>query len=143
MNRSTGMLWVALLRIVLAGHPVHRGIEMRAGVLAAGDIVPVPGRPALVVAGDLLEREASWTGANCGGSWIVGVAGSSGTVRSTTRMPPPVMPVISWARVCDCEALAGVVMVRVSHYGRVWTSMILDISSISQYNTASMQAIQA
>ena len=36
---------------------MDRRVEMRAGVLAAADIVPVPGRPALVVAGDLLDPE--------------------------------------------------------------------------------------
>jgi hypothetical protein len=47
-----------VVRVVLAGHPVHRSIEVRAGMLAAGDIVPVPRRSALVIAGDLLEGEA-------------------------------------------------------------------------------------
>ena len=46
-----------VVRVVLAGHPVDRRIEVRAGVLAAGDVVPVPGRAARVVARDLLERE--------------------------------------------------------------------------------------
>ena len=32
---------------------------MRAGVLAAAEVVPVPGRAALVVAADLLQREAA------------------------------------------------------------------------------------
>src|SRR5215472_12771065 len=38
-------------------HPMDRSVEVGAGVLAARDVVPVPGWPALVVAGDLLERE--------------------------------------------------------------------------------------
>ncbi len=39
-------------------HPVVGGVEVRAGVLAGGDVVPVPGRAALVVMADLLEGEA-------------------------------------------------------------------------------------
>src|SRR5581483_1369335 len=46
-----------VVRIILAGHPMDRGIEMRAGMLTAGDVVPVPGRSALVVMRDLLEGE--------------------------------------------------------------------------------------
>src|SRR5262249_25989541 len=40
----------SIIRMVLAGNPVNRRIEVRAGVLAASDIVPVPGRTAGVVA---------------------------------------------------------------------------------------------
>jgi hypothetical protein len=42
---------------VPAGDPVDRGVEVRAGVLAGRDVVPVPGRPALVVPADLGQRE--------------------------------------------------------------------------------------
>jgi hypothetical protein len=45
------------VRQVLARNPVNRRIEMRAGVLAAGKIVPVPGWPALVVVRHLLDAE--------------------------------------------------------------------------------------
>ena len=41
----------------LAADPVTRGVEMRAGVLAGAEVVPVPRRPALVIAADLLELE--------------------------------------------------------------------------------------
>ena len=46
-----------VVRVVLAGDPVNGRIEMRAGVLAAGDVVPVPGGTARVVARDFLQRE--------------------------------------------------------------------------------------
>src|SRR6267143_1954961 len=42
---------------ILARDPVDRRVEMRAGVLAAGKIVPVPCRPALVVARHFLDAE--------------------------------------------------------------------------------------
>jgi hypothetical protein len=42
---------------VLAGHPVVRCVEVRAGVLAAAEVVPVPRRSALVVPADLLQLE--------------------------------------------------------------------------------------
>ena len=47
-----------VVRQVLAGHPMRGRVEMRAGMLAHRDVVPVPGRPLLVVAADqlLLER---------------------------------------------------------------------------------------
>src|SRR4051812_18822281 len=45
------------VRQVLARHPMHRRIEVRAGVLAAGKVVPIPGRPPLVVMRDLLDAE--------------------------------------------------------------------------------------
>src|SRR5512138_2862206 len=41
---------------------------------------------------EISSRANGLEGANCGGSWIVGVSGSSGTVRSTTRMPPLTIP---------------------------------------------------
>src|SRR6185295_3396238 len=41
---------------------------------------------------EISSIENGLDGANCGGSWIVGVNGSSGTVRSTTRMPPLTIP---------------------------------------------------
>jgi hypothetical protein len=44
---------------------------------------------------EISSSENGLDGAKIGGSWIVGVAGSSGTVRSTTRMPPPAMPAAS------------------------------------------------
>ena len=43
---------------VAAGDPVHRGVEVGAGVLAGVDVVPVPGRALLVVARQLRELEA-------------------------------------------------------------------------------------
>src|SRR6185312_13317118 len=46
-----------VVRQILAGHPVDRRIEVGAGVLAAGKVVPVPGRSALVVARDLFDAE--------------------------------------------------------------------------------------
>src|ERR1043165_1137062 len=46
-----------VVRQILARDPVHRRIEMRAGVLAAGKVVPVPGWPALVVMRHLLDAE--------------------------------------------------------------------------------------
>src|ERR1700722_12567172 len=46
-----------VVRIVLAGHPMNGRIEMRAGMLTARDVVPIPGGPALVVAGNLLQRK--------------------------------------------------------------------------------------
>src|SRR5262249_25711011 len=46
-----------IVGVVLAGDPVDRRIEMRTGMLAAGDVVPVPGGPTRVVARDLLQRE--------------------------------------------------------------------------------------
>ena len=46
-----------VVRQVLARDPVHRRVEVRAGVLAAGEVVPVPGRAALVVARHLLDAE--------------------------------------------------------------------------------------
>src|SRR5579875_2479313 len=42
---------------VASSDPVDRGVEVRAGVLARGDVVPVPGGPALVVAADLMQLE--------------------------------------------------------------------------------------
>ena len=47
---------------VRAGDPVHRRVEVRADVLAGGDVVPVPGGTALVVAADLVQREALGVG---------------------------------------------------------------------------------
>ena len=45
-----------VLRKVLARHPVHRCIEVRAGVLAHRDCVPVPAGALVVVARDLRHR---------------------------------------------------------------------------------------
>src|SRR5699024_4044264 len=42
---------------VLAGDPVVRGVEVGAGVLTGAEVVPVPGRAAVVVAADLLQVE--------------------------------------------------------------------------------------
>src|SRR5687767_5986451 len=52
-------------------------------------------------------------GAKIGGSWIVGVAGSSGTVRSTTRIPPLRMPAASSASVAELLAMTDFPVVRV------------------------------
>ncbi len=46
-----------VVRQVAPGDPVDRRVEMRAGVLAAGEVVPVPGRAALVVARHLVDAE--------------------------------------------------------------------------------------
>ena len=46
-----------VVRQVPAGDPMDRRVEMRAGVLAAGKVVPVPGGTARVVARDLLDAE--------------------------------------------------------------------------------------
>ena len=46
-----------IVRHVAAGNPVNRRIEMRPGMLAEAHIVPVPGRPAFVVARDFLHAE--------------------------------------------------------------------------------------
>ena len=42
---------------ILAGNPVDRRVEVRSGMLAETDVVPVPGRSALVVARHLLHPE--------------------------------------------------------------------------------------
>src|SRR6266508_5891146 len=51
---------------VLARDPVDRGVEVGAGVLPGGDVVPVPRRPALVVVADLLEAEGDGVGERLG-----------------------------------------------------------------------------
>jgi hypothetical protein len=51
---------------VLAGHPVDRRVEVGAGVLAGGDVVPVPGRAALVIAAELGQRERRRVGERLG-----------------------------------------------------------------------------
>jgi hypothetical protein len=43
---------------IFAGYPVHRRVEVRAGVLAEPQRVPVPARPLLVVAGNDVDRHA-------------------------------------------------------------------------------------
>ena len=45
MKSSTGIVSVALFGQVAAGDPVDRRVEMRAGMFAEGEIVPVPGGP--------------------------------------------------------------------------------------------------
>ena len=57
MKRSTEIVSVALLIEIFAGDPVNRRVEVRAGVFAAGKVVPVPRRATIVVFGDLLETE--------------------------------------------------------------------------------------
>ena len=90
------MVSSALPGQVLAGDPMHRCVEMRAGMLAEEMLLQAQAGPRVVVVGDLLQRNgADWP--NCGGSRMIGVAGSSGTVRSTTRMLPPTMPAMSCA----------------------------------------------
>ena len=42
-----------------AGDPVGGGVEVGANVLAAGEVVPVPPRPRLVVPGDSLDPEGA------------------------------------------------------------------------------------
>ncbi len=46
-----------VVRLVLARDPVRGRIEVRAGVFRAREVVPVPGRTALVVARDFLDPE--------------------------------------------------------------------------------------
>ncbi len=46
-----------VVRIILAGDPVNRRVKMGARMLAAGEVVPVPGRTARIIARDLLQRE--------------------------------------------------------------------------------------
>src|SRR5919108_2278627 len=46
-----------VVRQVLAGNPVDRRVEMRPGVLAETDVVPVPGRAALIVARHFFHAE--------------------------------------------------------------------------------------
>ena len=45
------------VRVVLSGHPVNRSVEVRTGVLAAGNVIPVPGRPARIVLGHFLDAK--------------------------------------------------------------------------------------
>ena len=42
---------------ILAGDPVHRRIEVGAGVLAEGERVPIPGRPFFIVVRNDVDRE--------------------------------------------------------------------------------------
>ena len=49
-----------------------------------------------------MRLENAFEGAKLGGSWMTGVAGSSGTVKSTTRTPPPASALTS----CDRTLLA-------------------------------------
>ena len=77
------------LGVILAREPVRRRVEMRPGVLAARDVAPVPGRAALVEVREISSmRNRDEEGANCGGSWMIGVAGRSVCARSTTRILP-------------------------------------------------------
>ena len=46
-----------ILGQILAGDPVDRRVEVRARVFAEGQDVPVPGRPTVIVARDLGERQ--------------------------------------------------------------------------------------
>jgi hypothetical protein len=46
------------VQAVLAGDPVNRRVEVGTDVLAGREGVPVPGRPAVVVAAQLLQGEA-------------------------------------------------------------------------------------
>src|SRR4029453_8135852 len=52
--------------LVLAGDPVDGGVEVGAGVLAPLEGVPVPGRPALVIVGQLPEPEPGRVGERLG-----------------------------------------------------------------------------
>ena len=58
---------------ILAGDPVNRRVEVRAGVLAHVDRVPVPGRPLVVVARDDCSIVTPGDGAKIGGRPITGV----------------------------------------------------------------------
>src|SRR5687767_7736170 len=62
---------------------------------------------------EISSSENGLDGAKIGGSWIVGVAGSSGTVRSTTRMPPLTMPAASSTSVADDLAMTHLPVVRI------------------------------
>jgi hypothetical protein len=45
------------VQAVSTGDPMHRRVEVRAGVLAGREVVPVPGRPTVVVPADLVQRQ--------------------------------------------------------------------------------------
>ena len=64
--------------VVFSCDPVDRGVEMRAGVFAAGEIIPVPGGAAAVVFGNFFEAEgpglAEFRGElDCGGGGVEGL----------------------------------------------------------------------
>ena len=46
-----------VIRQILAGNPVDRRVEVRSSMLAETNVVPVPSRPAFVVARHLLQSE--------------------------------------------------------------------------------------
>ena len=54
---QAGHRYLGDILAVAAADPVHWRVEMGTGVLAGADVVPVPGRPALVVPADLVQRE--------------------------------------------------------------------------------------
>ena len=54
---SAGIVSTELFGQIAAGDPVDRRVEVRAGVLAAREVVPVPARPARVVVRHLLDPE--------------------------------------------------------------------------------------
>src|SRR5918995_385372 len=62
---------------------------------------------------EISSSENGLDGANIGGSWIVGVAGSSGTVRSTMRMPPLTIPAASSASVAEPLAMTHSPVLRI------------------------------
>ena len=73
----------SVVRVVLAGDPVDRRVEVRARVFAAGDVVPVPGRPALVEVRDLVQAERR--ALSVLRRQMMGVRACSVWLRSTTR----------------------------------------------------------
>src|SRR4051794_5534054 len=52
----------AVVGQVLAAHPVDGRVEMRAGMLAGRECVPVPGRAALVITGQFVQFKSGSVG---------------------------------------------------------------------------------
>src|SRR5579872_1719397 len=59
---------------------------------------------------EISSSAKGFEGANCSGNRMVCVAASSGTVRSTTRMPPRRMPSTRVDNVCECVAMVFLVI---------------------------------
>src|SRR5918995_1491417 len=66
LSKAASSWALADVVLVLAGDPVDGGVEVGAGVLAALQGVPVPGRPALVVVGQLPQPEPGRVGERLG-----------------------------------------------------------------------------
>ena len=85
LPRGNGVARV--VRQVLARDPVDRRVEVRAGVLAETQRVPVPRGP-LSSYREITSIVTPGVGAKIGGKPITGVAGPSDCVRSTTFNAP-------------------------------------------------------